>query len=530
MSRFALLLLLFATTMTAQDHSQAAPHLTEQGGRFALFVDGAPFLVLGGQINNSSSWPATMPEVWPVIEGMHANTVEAPVYWEQMEPQSGKFDFSLVDMLVNQARLHHVYLDLLWFGTWKNGEDHYVPVWIKSDLAKYPRMIDEQGEPIQVLSANSPANLHADEQAFAALMRHLKQIDGTQHTVILVQVENESGAIGAVRDHSPLAEKQFEGQVPGAVLGAMHKSPGTWRQVFGPDADQFFQAYSLAYYVNRVAKAGKAEMQIPMYCNVWLEYPRGYQIRGFSRPGFDYPSGGPMQSNIAIWKAVAPNIDILAPDIYSQDRKFEQEIMNTYARSDNPLLIPETGLGNPFAPALFYALSKGAIGFTPFGTDQTSWTLKPGELPKAHAENYALLKPIGREVARLDYEGKLKTAVEEEGKPEEDLTFGRWIARVTFGFPQRDGRLSPPGTKDFLGRALVAQLGPDKFLVAGIEARVTFYLASGYGGHMQILSAEEGTYNNETWRPSRVWNGDQTDRGLNFHHEHQIVQIQLGTF
>ena len=530
MKRVATLLLFSVFVFLPQLRSQEAPHLVENNGRHALIVDGAPFLILAGQINNSSSWPFTMPDVWPVIEGMHANTVEAPVYWEQMEPQPGQFDFTTVDMLVNQAREHHVHLDLLWFGTWKNGEMHYVPEWIKTDTAHYPRMIDERGDPIQVLSANAPANLQADEHAFTALMHHVREIDGTQHTVILVQVENESGAIGAVRDHSPMAQKQFEGQVPGEVLQAMHKAPGTWSQVFGPDADETFQAYSMAHYINQVAQAGKAEMSIPMYCNVWVEYPRGYTIRGRQMPGFDYPSGGPVQPMIGLWKAVAPAIDILAPDVYSADREFQKELLATYARPDNALWIPETGLGDAFAPLLFYALDKGGIGISPFGTDQTSWTLKPGQIPEAHAENYALLEPLDRVVARLNYEGKLKTAVEEEGKPEETLTFGRWIARVGFGFPQPDGQQHPPGTKEHEGRALVAQLSPDTFLVTGIEARVTFYLAPGPGGHMQILRAEQGTYDGETWKPLRIWNGDQTDRGLNFHHEHQVVQIRLGTY
>lgn len=522
--------MILVCALAMQAAAEQAPRLETKNGRHALFVDGAPFLILGGQINNSSSWPSTMPDVWPVIEGMHANTVEAPVYWEQMEPQPGEFDFSLVDMLVEQARAHHVHLILLWFGTWKNGEDHYVPEWIKTDPARYPRMIDERGQPIQVLSANSEVNLDADRNAFAALMHHLREIDGTLHTVIMMQVENESGAIGAVRDHSATAQKQFEGQVPEVVLQAMHKAPGTWSHVFGPDADEMFQAYSMAHYINEVAKAGKAEMAIPMYCNVWVEYPRGYQIRGFSRPGFDYPSGGPMQANIAIWKAVAPEIDILAPDIYSTDREFVRTLMATYARPDNPLFVPETGLGNAFAPGFFYMLGMGGIGLSPFGTDQTRWTLKPGELPEAHAENDALIGPMDSVIARLNYEGVLKTAVEEAGKPEETLTFGRWQAKVGFGFPQRDGEPHPPGTKGYMGRALVAQLGPNEFLVAGIEARVTFYLTPGAAGHIQILRAEQGVYDGETWKPLRIWNGDQTDRGLNFHHELQVVHITFGTY
>lgn len=521
--------LLAFTSLTAVAQS-TPPRLVEQNGHHALLVDGKPFLILGGQINNSSSWPSTMPDVWPVIEGMHANTVEAPVYWEQMEPQPGHFDFSTVDMLVNQAREHHVHLVLLWFGTWKNGEMHYVPEWIKSNPAHYPRMIDESGEPIQVLSANAPANLDADRTAFRAMMHHLSGIDGEQHTVLMIQVENESGAIGAVRDHSDIAEKQFEGQVPQGLLHALHKASGTWKQVFGPDADETFQAYSVAHYINEVAKAGKAELNIPMYCNVWIQYPRGYRIRGHQMPGFDYPSGGAVQTMIGVWKAAAPAIDILGPDMYSADRGFQKELLATYARPDNPLWVPETGLSDDFAPGLFYVLGMGGIGFSPFGTDQTSWTLKPGQLPKAHAENYALLEPLDRVIARLNYEGKLKTAVEEEGKPEETLTFGKWQAKVSFGFPQYDGEQHAPGTKGYMGRALVAQLAPDTFLVTGIDARVTFSLAPGETGHMQILKAEQGTYSGETWHPLRIWNGDQTDRGLNFRELPQYVQIHLGTY
>jgi beta-galactosidase GanA len=507
-----------------------APRVVQQGGRHALMVDRAPFLILGAQINNSSSWPSTMPDVWPVIEGMHANTVEAPVYWEQMEPQRGQFDFSTVDMLVDQSRAHQVHLVLLWFGTWKNGEMHYAPEWIKTDSAHYPRMIDERGEPIQVLSANAPANLEADKAAFSALLHHLSQIDADRHTVLMVQVENESGAIGAVRDHSDAADKQFAGDVPQALVNALHKQPGTWQQVFGPDADETFQAWSVASYINQVAEAGKAQFNIPMYCNVWIQYPRGYQIRGRLRPGFDYPSGGPVQSMIDVWKAAAPAIDILGPDLYSADREIEKEVLTSYHRADNALWIPETGLGDPFAPELFYALGMGAIGFSPFGADQTSWTLKPGELPQAHAQNYALLGPMDDVIARANFEGKLQTAVEEEGKPDEILDFGRWRAHVGFGFPQRDGDQQPPGTTKYSGRALVVQLGSDEFLVTGIDARVTFMLAPGAQGHMQILKVEQGTYESGTWKPERIWNGDQTDRGLNFRDEPRVVQIRLGTY
>ena len=529
----ALLPVLFpAATASAQSPATAvpAPRLLQQNGHYALLVNGKPFLVLGGQINNSSAWPATMPDVWPLMAAIHANTVEAPVYWEQMEPKPGDFDFSNVDMLVQQARAHSMHLVLLWFGTWKNGEDHYVPEWVKSNPAKYPRVIDERGEPIQVLTANSEANLDADRTAFVALMHHLAQIDRDTHTILLVQVENESGSIGAVRDHSPQANREFDGPVPQAVLEAMHKSPGSWRQVFGFAADQYFQAYSVARYINAIAAAGKKEFNIPMYCNVWLQYPRGYQIRGYLLPGFDYPSGGPVQSNIAIWKAVAPSIDMLGPDLYSSDRGFERTVMETYRRADNPLWIPETGSDNAFSAEFWEALGRGAIGFSPFGTDQTGWTFQPGDIPHSLAANYALIGPIDQEVAQLNLEGKLQTAAEELGTTEETLHFGRWNAFVGFGARQPDGEAHAPGTAHHDGHALVAQIGPDDFLVTGTNCRVTFLLAPGQVGHMQILRAEQGSYHGSEWKPQRILNGDQTDRGINFGSGIQYVQVHLGTY
>ena len=66
------------------------PRLVQKDGRHALLVDGAPFLMLGAQVGNSSAWPAMLPQVWPAIKAIHANTVEMPVYWEQLEPQPGK--------------------------------------------------------------------------------------------------------------------------------------------------------------------------------------------------------------------------------------------------------------------------------------------------------------------------------------------------------------------------------------------------------------------------------------------------------
>ncbi len=526
------LLLIVIFSVSTWAWAADAPRVIEKDGRHALIVDGAPYLVLGAQINNSSSWPSTLPQVWPALEDMHVNTIEAPVYWEQMEPTPGNFDFSTVDLLVQQSREHHLHLVLLWFGTWKNGNMHYVPQWVKTDTKKYPRVINQAGEPIDVLSAGSRANLEADKHAFTALMHHLAGIDSSEHTVIFIQVENESGIVGSPRDYSEESNREFEGKVPADLLRAAGKSAGTWREVFGGDADEVFQAYQQSRYINEIAEAGKHEFNIPMYCNVWLSYPIAeLPERQIGNPGIGWPSGGPVQRSLWLWKAFAPAIDIIGPDIYADDLGFYTSVLKTYARPDNALFVPETGNGDSYARYLFLALNYGAIGFSPFGVDHTGWTFAEGKGPKLHTENYVLLGAISREIARLNFEGKLKAAVESPGAAEQELDFGKWKASVRFGFPQQDGR-RPPGTPDSTGRALVAQLGEDEFLVTGIDASVAFHTEGKLPGiRMQILSAEEGTYENGTWKSSRLWNGDQTDRGLNFHEGNRaIVKIKLGTF
>ncbi|MGC2528483.1 MAG: DUF5597 domain-containing protein [Candidatus Acidiferrum sp.] len=508
-----------------------APKIIRKDGRWALLVDGSPYLILGGQIHNSSAWPSELPQVWQSLAALHANTLEAPVYWEQMEPQPGQFDFTNVDALVKGAREHNLHLVLLWFGTWKNGNMHYVPQWIKTDPKMYPRVINAPGDPIDVLSANSRANLEADKAAFTALMGHLKVLDGVEHTVLMVQVENESGIIGSVRDFSPKANAEFAGQVPADLLAIVHKSPGTWSQVFDSEADEIFQLYHQAHYLNEIAAAGKAEFAIPLYMNVWLSYPPAeLPQRAMLLPGIQYPSGGAVQKFVELWRKLAPSLDAIAPDIYANDAGFVQDVINTYRRPDNPLLIPEIGRTDSFAKFLFTALGEGGIGFAPFGVDQTGWNILGDEPIKAHARNFALLGPMDREIAKLNFEGKLKTFVEEPGQAQQELDFGAWQATVSFGFPQYDGR-RPPGTPDAHGVALVAQLGPDEFLVTGVDASVSFHLPERLPWlHMQILSAEEGSYENGVWKMSRLLNGDETDRGLNFHQGPEAVRIRIGRF
>jgi beta-galactosidase GanA len=304
---------LFAVAIVCSGFAAEAPRFIEKNGRWALLVEGQPYLMLGGQVHNSSSWPSELPAVWKSLAALHANTVEAPVYWEQVEPQPGKFDWQNVDQLVKGAREDNLHVVLLWFGTWKNGNMHYAPEWMKTDLKRFPRVIRADGEPIDVLSANSRSNLEADKAAFVALMRHIKALDGIEHTVLMVQVENESGIIGSVRDFCAEANQEFAKAVPSDMLSAAHKQPGTCSEVFRGNADELFQLYHQAKYMNEIAAAGKAEFGIPVYMNVWLSYPpTELPERRVPIPGIQYPSGGAVQQWVGLWRALTPSIDAIA--------------------------------------------------------------------------------------------------------------------------------------------------------------------------------------------------------------------------
>jgi hypothetical protein len=344
-------------------------------------------------------------------------------------------------------------------------------------------------------------------------------------------VENESGNIGSVRDNSAESNLEFTGAVPADLLAATGKQPGNWSQVFGADADELFQLYHQAKYINEITAAGKAEFAIPCYINVWISPPvHELPQRQVILPGIQYPSGGAVQKWVGLWRTLAPSIDMIGPDIYSSDSGFYRELIRAYHRPDNPLWIPETSRSDGYGKFFFYALGDGAIGFSPFGVDQTGWNISGDEPWKEHARNFALIEPMSREIAQLEFDGKLKTAVEEPGQSAEEIDFGGWQATVAYGYPQQDGQ-RPPGTKDAHGAALVAQLGPDEFLVTGVDASINFHLPGKLPWiRSQIITAEQGVYENGVWRPIRLWNGDETDRGLCFHDKPLVVRVKLGQF
>ena len=422
-------------------------------------------------------------------------------------PEEGHFQFETYDNIIRLAREHNLRLIMLWFGTWKNGTMDYAPDWVKTDTKRFPRMIDGGGNPVRVLTPLSEANLDADRQAFSMVMRHLKEIDGERHTVIMVQVQNEPGSLFTDRDHSPEANRKLNGPVPDSLLEALHKNPGAWTQAFGPEADEAFAAYYVSRYVNAVAAAGKKEYALPVYTNVWLR-----EQKNFMRPGEAYPSGGATLNMLDLWKAMTPSLDAIAPDNYVLDYMNYRRVLAGYHRKDNPLLVPETG-GPRFASNIFYALGDfDALGYAPFGLDRQVEGGKVSDLAKPFAEDCRLLGPAIPLITELQGTGKLHSAVEEQYLTDRLIHSSKFDVLVQFGtlHPEYGGTFGTQ-TPGMTGRALVAELAPDEFVVLGFDASVRFQPVRGSVEHSaQFVRVEEGTFIDGQWKTTRVLNGDQT--------------------
>jgi beta-galactosidase GanA len=506
------------------------PRIVTSHGRYELLVDGKPYLILGAQVNNSSNYPATLPQVWPALAQMHANTVVMPIAWQQIEPTEGAFDFSFLDLFLAQAREHGLRAVLLWFGTWKNSSPAYTPDWVKLDNARFPRVVNLQGRRMPSLSPLARATLDADRAAFVALMRHLKTVD-PQHTVIMVQVENETGTYGSVRDYSREAQGLFQRPVPEELVRALGTRGGTWSAVFGARADEFFHAWHIARFVQQVAAAGKAVYPLPMYVNAALRDPL------HPGPPTGYESGGPTDDVLGVWKAGAPAIDVIAPDIYLPDYARYMKVLDLYQRPDNALFVAETGSKPAYARYLFAVLGHQGIGFSPFGMDFTGYSNYPLGAPAVDAKTlapfalaYELIGPMASQVAASSLAGNLFGAAEDSAVHAQKIRLGKWQAVVSYGLPMF-GNGPPPGNPTPEGGVLIGRLGPDEFLVTGVHARVSLELADARGGaQAQYVRVEEGTYENGKWRFLRLWNGDQVDWGLNFTSMPQVLRVRMGTY
>jgi hypothetical protein len=549
----------FAPLAKGQTGSDA-PRLRKQGTATQLIVDGKPFVALAGELGNDASTSLEyLGPIWPTLVQMNLNTVLPVAYWELVEPEEGKFDFTLVDGIIQEARRHNLHIGFVWFASWKNGLSSYAPLWVKRDFKRFPRAQTKKGTGLEIFSpieGYGDPTRDADARAFAALMRHIKEVDGQQHTVIMMQVENEVGILTESRDRSPAANKAFAGSVPKELMDYLlkhkdtlipefrevwaangSKTAGTWEEVFGKGrpavdviptqttsppldisvhqkdwkklywpVDEIFMAWHYARYINRVAEAGKKEYNIPMFVNTWLQQPN------FAWPGV-YPSGGPEPQVHDVWRAGAPAIDMLTPDLYLPE--FD-ELCERYVRNGNPLFMPEARGFSQGAANVLYAVGRhNAVGFSVFGIENNPRQDPENELGRAYKALSQLMPLIGEHAGTGAMTGVVLAKdgqVEKVRLGDYTMTIARGARRATDGAPQRPPVESGNPDPVKFGRpravprtgALFILTAPDEFYVTASDALMITFTPNTPGPPLVgVGTVDEGSFLDGRWVQGR---------------------------
>ena len=526
--------------------AQSIPHLKKEDGKTQLIVDGNPFLMLAGELSNSASgsvdqmWgrEKAVPRkkytmlngalgndtgydmeykgsIWQQMVDLNVNTVLPVVSWEMIEPEEGQFDFSVVDAMIQGAREKNLRLIPLWFGSWKNGMSSYCPLWVKEDYKRFPRAKTEDQGSVEVISTFSSEALEADAKAFTALMEHIKKVDSEHHTVIMVQVQNEVGLLGDSRDRSSAAEIAFREAVPGQLMDYLnqhknnlmpqletlwassdYRKSGSWAEVFGEGVwtDLVFMSWQYAAYINQITKQGKAVYDLPMFVNAWLEYPDKPYPGGF-------PSGGPLPRVMDVWKAAAPDIDFMCPDIYGTNFI---EWCDLYTSQGDPLFIPETWWNKPeyVAYMLFSLGNYNTLGVAPFGIDR----LNPDERQPLK-EMYRAVEYLAPQI--LEYQGnndRIRAFLIDRNQSSVEFEMDNYYVKAELYKRHDIYRVDD-------AHGLILKTGKDEFTILGSRAVISFRPKDSKDEKAGLGPVDEYVYRDGQWVKGRRLGGDETVRG-----------------
>jgi beta-galactosidase GanA len=521
----------FLSTLTL--HAAELPHIKMENGTGQLIVNGQAYLILGGELGNSSAGTQGQADlIVPKLARMHVNTILMPVAWEQIEPNEGGFDFSILDHWIEIARRNNVHLVLLWFGSWKNAFSNYVPAWVKSDPKRFPRAESAQGHPLEILSTLAAETRRCDSRAFAALMRHLRENDSQQQTVLMVQVENEVGYMGSGRDRSPEANRLFAGSVPETLIRSLvarrlqlaqelaahfNERGKSWSEVFGDAANEVFMAWNYGAFIEAVTRAGKNEYALPMYVNAQLPAPQ-------ERAG-EYPSGGPHPYYLEVWRAAAPSLDFYSPDIYWPNFEYW---LQRYQVPSNPTFVPEARLeGAPYNALYAYGQAR-AFGFSPFAIESLPLPEKDSDPKPEMVQLYELLDGMRDLLPAAQAAGLTRGLVLHEGspRPTQTVALGGYLFEATLSrsWPARTVIADD-------GAMLVLQASPEEFYIIGNGLTVSLARDPDVDGKIAgIASVEQVSRASGQWTIERRLNGDQTNQGrqllLDPHRPH-IFRVRL---
>ncbi|KOP37040.1 mannonate dehydratase [Flavobacterium sp. WLB] len=512
------------------------PHLQKKGNKIQLIVNDKPFIICGGELGNSSATTMeSMEPIWKKLTDMNLNTVLTPIYWELIEKEEGKFDFSLVDELILRARKENLKLVFLWFGSWKNSMSSHAPEWIKLNQKKYPRIKDDKNKSHEILTPFSEENLQADLKAFQKLMDHIKDFDQKEQTVIMVQVENEIGMLPSARDYHPLANEAFKKEVPKEFIQYLQKNKeklapefsaiwkkngfkttGNWEEIFGKSlqTDEIFMAWYFSKFTNTIAKAGKDAYPIPMFVNAALNAPE-------KKPG-EYPSAGPLPHLMDVWKAVGNTIDFLSPDFYNPSFKQWNDL---FTRQGDPLFIPEHRFDETAPFKGLYAIGHyEAIGFSPFSIESVT-DAKKEPLGKI----YDLVQQLTPVIEANKGQGKINGVLLDKVNNTQIINLGNYefTFKHDYTLNWSEGAKAETWTT---ASAIIIEITPDEFYIAGSGIVVTFKPLKNKTANAGILKTDQGKFENEKWKTIRHFNGDQTHQGRHLRisvGDYEIQKIKL---
>lgn len=495
------------------------PQIKRFNGGYMLFVEGKPYIMFAAEVHNSAaSSPEYMKIVWERVKELNCNTLLAPVYWNMIEKQENEFDFTMVKRLIIEARANRVKLVLLWFGSWKNSLSTYAPNWVKLDLDRFPRVESEAGMKTKILSMFKSDILSVEINAFKTFMKFIKDFDEKEQTVLAIQVENEVGILGPTRDFRKEAGEAYKGHINedlienieiNSTTNLIAADNGNWEEVFRENAAEAFMCANYASYLDKLARIGKEVYRLPLFTNVWL--------KGEGEEAGTYPSGGPEPEMVGIWKAVAPNLDFLSPDIYA----FEfEKIADLYSREDNPLFIPETRRDKWAIPNLYVAIGKyNTLCYSPFGaesigedksfitgifhTDVNDKNVSSEAVKDYLSKSYRLFNHMIPIITKSYGTDKMTGFSQKVGESEYKCHIGKYALKVEFYHKIDDNNEFIPGA------GMVIQIATDELLFIGYGYRVELESLN-EGKQLDFLSLEKGIYDeNCNWKKYMDLNGDE---------------------
>ena len=384
--------------------------------------------------------------------------------------------------MIEQARKNDLKLVLDWFGTYKNQVLFYAPDYVRNDPSRFPRVQLLGGK--QVYNCACPTareTLEKDKAAFMAVFQHLKHIDSDHQTVIVCQVENESGLLATDRCYCPRCNEKFMTE--------------KWEEKYGERAAEAFSAQCIARFEEEIARELKAIYPLPLYVNAALPGP--FRC---AKPAVNYPSGGPVPNVFDIYRDELKSIDFIAPDIYDHGFRAFHATCDQYSSwKGHPLYIAEhsTGKGSRAEKNVIYAITEySAIGFDPWSIDRpypnefSTPLVNPGngrwsEDAYSLRDSYAFLRDAMIPIVMAQNTPRINHFVQEAGDRGALICFEDLFIEIDYM------------NDDANSRGIVIQITRGEFIFAGVDFKAGFYLNR--SKKINILRVERGRFEGENW-------------------------------